>query len=162
MNGAYAENWRQAAAEELGAMKEKNVWELVPRDEIPTRTKVLGSRMIFKVKRNMDGSVQRFKARLVARGFAQRAGIDYEEVFAPTVDFSSVRTLLTIAATEDLEVEQADVRTAYLNAALKEEVYMYQPRGLEEPGKADHVCRLRRSRLLRLSQRKLHDSCLRR
>eukprot|EP00189_Rhodosorus_marinus_P005631 CAMPEP_0113967652 /NCGR_PEP_ID=MMETSP0011_2-20120614/9063_1 /TAXON_ID=101924 /ORGANISM="Rhodosorus marinus" /LENGTH=116 /DNA_ID=CAMNT_0000980587 /DNA_START=535 /DNA_END=881 /DNA_ORIENTATION=+ /assembly_acc=CAM_ASM_000156 len=101
--------------------------------------------MIFKVKRNGDGSVQRFKARRVARGFAQRAGIDYEEVFAAMVDRSSVRALLTIAATEDLEVEQADVRTAYLNATLKEEVYMYQPKGLEEPGKLDHVCRLKQS-----------------
>lgn len=101
--------------------------------------------MILKVKRNSDGSAQRFKARLVARGFAQRQGIDYEEVFAPTVDFSSVRILLTIAAREDLEVQQADVKTAYLNASLREEIFMLQPRGLEEPGKADHVCLLQKS-----------------
>ena len=82
---------------------------------------------MFKVKRNADGSVERYKARLVAKGFSQRPGLEYDETFASTLKWSTLRTILAIAAIEDLEVESIDFSTAYLNGELDKEVYMKQP-----------------------------------
>jgi hypothetical protein len=102
---------------------------------------------VFKIKRNPDGSIARYKARLVARGFTQEHGIDYTETFAPTVKFSTIRVILALAAFHDWEVEQLDVVTAFLSAELKEKVYMRQPEGFRECDDDDSelVCELQRA-----------------
>ena len=93
----------------------------------------------------MDGNVVTYKARLVAKGFTQRQGIDYEETFSPVAMLKSIRILLAIAAYYDYEIWQMDVKTAFLNGMLSEEVYMVQPPGFERSDQPDRVCKLKRS-----------------
>ena len=105
----------------------------------------LGSRWIFKVKREASGSVERFKARLVVQGYSPAEGIDYREVFSPVVRNTSIRTLLALANTCDRKVHQMDVHTAFLQGDLDEEIYMKQPDGYTDEENPNHVCKLNKS-----------------
>ena len=96
------------------------------------------------VKYKPDGSIDRFKARLVAKGFLQRHGVDYDEIFSPVLRMETLRMLLTIAAVLDLEIHQMDVKTAFLNGSLEEEIYMNQPDGFVVKGSERLVCKLNR------------------
>ena len=96
------------------------------------------------MKANADGAVERHKARLVAKGFAQREGVDFQEVFAPVSKYPTVRALLAKAAAEDLEIQQMDIKTAFLNGVIEEELYLQQPPGYEQ-GDGSLVCRLNRA-----------------
>nr|KYP77046.1 Retrovirus-related Pol polyprotein from transposon TNT 1-94 [Cajanus cajan] len=100
---------------------------------------------IFKVKQESNSTSPRYKARLVVKGFRQRKGVDFNEIFSPVVRMTSIRTVLSLAATLDLEVEQMDVKTTFLHGDLEEEIYMKQPDGFLIEGKEDYVCRLRKS-----------------
>ena len=119
--------WAQAIEEELTSLASNGTWELV---ELPKGRQPITSKWVFKVKYTPSGLVDRFKARLVARGFSQQYGIDYEETFAPTLRFDSLRMLLAIAAYDDLHLHQMDVVSAYLAGELEEEIYMGPSRGL--------------------------------
>lgn len=99
----------------------------------------------MKVKRNEDGSINRFKARLVAQGYSQVKGVDYEKVFSSVARYTSVRSLLTLANAHDLEIHQMDVKTAFLNCSLDCEIYMSQPEGFVDPDRSNHVCKLKKS-----------------
>ena len=123
-------------------MISNDTWELVP---LPEGKNVVGSRWVFKVKRDENGSVERFKARLVAQGYSQAEGIDYHEVFSPVVRNTSIRTLLALANTCDWEVHQMDVYTAFLQGDLDEEIYMKQPDGYTDEENPNHVCKLKKS-----------------
>jgi hypothetical protein len=123
--------WYKAATDEIQSLVENGTFELV---QLPPGRKAIGSRWVFKVKRNADGSIERHKARLVAQGFAQRPGFDYTETFAPTPKWAALRAILALAALEDLELESVDISSAYLNGELEEEVYMKQPEGFMEKG----------------------------
>ncbi|GKB30828.1 putative retrotransposon protein [Tanacetum coccineum] len=105
-------------------MKDNEVWDLV---DPPSNGNTVGSKWLFKKKTNMDGAVHTFKARLVAKGFTQTYGVDYEETFSPLADIRAIRILIAIAAFYDYEIWQMDVKTAFLNGHLSEEVYMVQP-----------------------------------
>lgn len=105
----------------------------------------VGSRWVFKVKRDAAGVPVRHKARLVAQGFAQQFGVDFEEVYAPVANQSTFRALVAIASKENIALKHLDVRTAYLHGDLKEEVFMRQPPGFVEPGQEHFVCRLKKS-----------------
>ena len=107
--------------DELDSMARNEVWELV---DLPPGRKAIGNKWVFKVKRRADGSLDKFKARLVAKGYTQVEGVDYEKTFSPLVRLSSVRLLLVLVAHLDLELFQMDVKTAFLNGNLKEEIYM--------------------------------------
>lgn len=96
----------------------------------------------MKVKRNEDGSIDRFKARLVAQGYSQVKGVDYIKVFSPVARYTSVRSLLALANAQDLEIHQMDVKTAFL---LDCEIYMSQPEGFVDPDRSNHVCKLKKS-----------------
>ncbi len=100
---------------------------------------------MFRVKTNPDGTVERHKARLVAQGFNQTFGDDYDETFSPVVRFESVRTVIALAAQHGLKLHQTDVTTAFLNGILNEEIHMKQPEGFAKNGKEHLDCRLRRS-----------------
>ena len=97
------------------------------------------------MKRNATGSVNRFKARLVAQGYSQSEGIDYEEVFSPVVRFTSIRFLLALATVNDWHIHQMDVKTAFLQGSLDTDIYMKQPPGYADKEKSNHVCHLRKS-----------------
>ena len=105
----------------------------------------MGSKWVFKQKTDAEGSVVRHKARLVAQGYSQKFGLDYDETFCPVVRFESIRTVIALAAQHELQLQQMDVMTAFLNGKLQEEVYMKQPEGFVAQGKENLVCRLKRS-----------------
>jgi hypothetical protein len=136
------DEWMTAMQEEMSSMDKNNVWEL---DDLPFGRKTIGNKWVLKVKRKADGSIDRYKARLVAKGYTQREGIDYEDTFSPMVRFASIRLILSIVAKQDLELFQMDVKTAFLNGELDEEIYMAQPAGFEAKGHERKVCRLKRS-----------------
>jgi hypothetical protein len=142
LSGTEAKEWSIAMQEEMDSMDKNQVWELV---DLPPGRKAVGNKWILKVKRKADGSIDRYKARLVAKGFTQVEGVDYDETFSPVVRFSSVRIILAMVASMDLELFQMDVKTAFLNGELEEEIYMVQPVGFVVKGKEHKVCKLRRS-----------------
>ena len=134
--------WRYAMAEEFHAFLENDTWELVPRT--PSMN-VVGCKWIFKTKFSSDGSVQRYKARLMALGNHQQAGIDYHETFSPVVKPSTVRLILSVAISSNWTIRQLDVKNAFLHGYLDEEVYMRQPPGFVHPHFPHYVCRLKKS-----------------
>ena len=138
VNSPNKAKWEQAMESEMRSLKENDVWELV---NLPENRKVVGSKWVFKVK--VHGCVDRYKARLVAQGFSQTKGMDYDETFCPVVRMESLRAIVGLAARNGLKLHQLDVITAFLNGKLDEEVYMRQPEGFVEEGNL--VCRLKRS-----------------
>jgi len=142
LSSSKRDEWLKAMKEELESMKTNKVWDLV---DLPKERKAIGNKWILKVKRKSDGSIERHKARLVAKGFTQEVGIDYEETFSPVVKFTSIRLLLAIVARLDLELHQMDVKTAFLNGELNEEIYIEQPVGFVVKGQEKKVCKLKRS-----------------
>jgi transposase InsO family protein len=134
--------WINAMKEEINSQLENHTWELV---ELPPDRQTVKCRWVFLTKRNADGNPARHKARLVAKGYTQQQGIDYEETFAPVARLDSLRLLLALAAHEDWEIHQIDIKTAFLNGDLDEEIYMDQPEGFTEEGKEHLVCRLKKA-----------------
>ncbi|OMO65350.1 Integrase, catalytic core [Corchorus capsularis] len=122
--------WQQAMAEEIHALEKTHTWDLV---DMPPSKSVVDCKWVYKIKTCSDSSIERYKARLVARGFTQEYGIDYEETFAPVAHITSVRTLLAVAAVKRWELFQMDVKNAFLNGDFDEEVYMKHPPGYEHP-----------------------------
>jgi hypothetical protein len=122
-----SELWHQAMVREMEAHLKNGTWELV---KLPHGRKAIGSKWVFKVKRNLDGIVERYKARLVAKGFGQRAGIDFDETFAPTTKWAALRAILALAALENLELESIDISNAYLNGELHDVDVYATPAGL--------------------------------
>ncbi|KAK8621230.1 hypothetical protein V6N13_067671 [Hibiscus sabdariffa] len=137
-----SEKWLGAMRSEMDSMSDNQVWTLV---EPPEGIKPIGCKWVFKKKTDMDGNVQTYKGRLVAKGFRQIHGIDYDETFSPVAMFKSIRILLAVAAFHDYEIWQMDVKTAFLNGKLEEDVYMTQPEGFVTPENAGKVCKLQRS-----------------
>ena len=134
------EKWVKAMDEEIGAIEKNQTWEVA---ELPKGHKTIGVRWVFKKKLNPKGEVERYKARLVAKGYRQKAGIDYDEVFAPVARMETIRLLISIAAQEGWLIHQMDVKSAFLNGVLKNEVYIEEPEGYERnPGK---VLRLKKA-----------------
>ncbi|KAG8478422.1 hypothetical protein CXB51_028192 [Gossypium anomalum] len=117
-------------------------WELVPR---PDKRKVIGVKWVFRAKQNADGSLNRLKARLVMKGFSQKYGLDYMETFAPVARLDTIRLLVAIAAQMRWKIYQLDVKLAFLNGFLEEEIYVEQPEGFKVPHKEDMVYRLKKA-----------------
>ena len=137
-----SDKWLGAMKSEIESMYENQVWTLV---DLPNDRKAVENKWIFKRKTDADGNVTVYKARLVAKGFRQIQGVDYDETFSPVAMLKSVRIMLAIAAYYDYEIWQMDVKTAFLNGHIKEELYMVQPEGFIDPKDANKVCKLRRS-----------------
>jgi hypothetical protein len=123
------DKWLAACIDEIRAHTENGTWEWA---ELPPDTSPVGSRFVLKIKRTEDGSVERFKARLVAQGYSQRPGWDFMENFAPTIRLSVVRAIFALVAAEDMECDSLDITTAFLNADLDETIYMRPPPGYEQ------------------------------
>ncbi|GJU77961.1 zinc finger, CCHC-type containing protein [Tanacetum coccineum] len=132
--------WKAAMEEEMDSLRKNKTWELVDH---PAGQKLVSCKWLFKIKKGIEGVQKpRYKARLVARGFTQRPGIDHNEVFSPVVRHASVRVILALTACKDYELEQLDVETAFLHENLEEVIYMKQPSGYEQGNK---VCLLKKS-----------------
>lgn len=138
----YAEQWSKAMAEELESLEQNETWDLEP---IPRNKTAIGCKWVFKIKKTPGNAPDKFKARLVAQGFSQKFGKDFEEDFAPVVKTTTVRTLLSIAGKENLHVKHWDVKTAFLNGKLKETINMKQPPVREKKGQEEFGCRLNKS-----------------
>ena len=128
--------------EEIRALKGNHTWEVV---DIPKNKKIIGCKWVFTVKYNSDENVVRYKARLVTQGYSQTYGIDYEETFAPVAKLNSIRVLLSIAVNLDQELFQFDIKNAFLNGELEEEVYMKIPPEFEKEERIGKVCKLHKS-----------------
>ena len=142
MNCKESELWYNAMKEEMNSMKSNGVWDLV---ELPNGVKAIGCKWVFKTKKDSLGNIERYKARLVAKGFTQKEGIDYTETFSPVSKKDSLRIILALVAHFDLELQQMDVKTAFLNGDLEEEVYMKQPEGFPSSDGEHLVCKLKKS-----------------
>ncbi|KAJ9561345.1 hypothetical protein OSB04_006505 [Centaurea solstitialis] len=140
--GNESEQWQEAMKAEMQSMYDNQVWELT---DLPQHFRAVGRKWVFKKKTDMDGNVHTFKARLVAKGFTQTHGIDYDETFSPVAMLKSIRILMAISAYFNYEIWQMDVKTAFLNGKLTEDVYMEQPEGFEDPKNPNKVCKLLKS-----------------
>lgn len=134
--------WKEAIKNEIDSILQNHTWELV---DLPVGCKPLGYRWIFKKKMKADGSIDKYKARLVIKGFRQKEGLDYFDTYSPVTRITSIRLVLAIASLRSLEVHQMDVKTAFLNGDLEEEIYMEQPEGFSAPGQKGKVCKLIKS-----------------
>ena len=121
LSGPNAKKWFEAMEEEMNSMKSIRVLDLV--DLLPGR-RTVGNKWVLNIKHKVDGTIDIYKARLVAKGYIQQEGIDYEETFSPVVRFASISLILAILERMDLELYQMDVKTAFLNGELNEEIHM--------------------------------------
>ena len=133
LKSKFKDEWIRAMCEEMEAMRVNDVYEEVDESEI--NKSVVGSKWVYSTKRDENKKIERFKARLVAKGFTQEQGIDFNETFSPVVNFSTVRTALTLAAWKGYNVVHLDVKSAFLNSGLQEEIYMEPPEGFDSTGK---------------------------
>jgi len=131
--------WHDAMCDEIKALRSNHTWSLVP---FHPSMNVVGSRWVYRIKCHVDGSIERYKARLVARGFTQQEDIDYFETFSPIIKQTTIRLVFSIAVSHNWKIHQLDIHNAFLNGVLTEEVYMKQPPGFVDPTLPSHVCRL--------------------
>lgn len=134
--------WKDATTEEYESIMKNDVWEVVPRPQDKT---IVTSKWLYKRKHATDGSTEKYKARFVARGFSQKEGIEYDEIFAPVSRYTTIRLIIARAASQGWNLHQMDVKITFLHGLIKEEVYMEQPKGIEIYDRKYHVCRLKKA-----------------
>jgi hypothetical protein len=133
--------WEMAMQEEYDFLITNNTWSFVP---LPKGKKPIFCKWVFKIKYEVDDELEHYKARLVARGFTQTFGVDYNETFAPIAKFVSIHCILALAAIEDIKIHQMNIKTTFFNGDFEEEIYMEQPEGFTQEG--EHlVCKLHKS-----------------
>ena len=140
MSSSSAVKWLQAAQDEYSSLITNNTWSLV---DAPLHQKVLQGRWVFRYKRGVGNVILRHKARFVVKGYEQQFGVDYDQTFASVVKPMSYKALFAIAASLDLEIEQMDVKTAFLYGQIDDEIYMQQPEGFSD--NSGRVCRLNKA-----------------
>ena len=142
MKSSEAQYLKEAVNSEVESILNNHTWELV---DLPPGNKPLGYKWIFKRKLKDDGTIDKYKARLVVKGFRQKEGLDYFDTYSSVTRITSIRLLIALAAVYDLQIHQMDVKTTFLNGELEEEIYMEQPEGFIVPGQENKVCRLVKS-----------------
>ena len=135
-------NWKRAMEEEYGALIANQTWDLVPP---PPHANIVSGKWLYRHKLNADGSLARYKARWVVRGFSQQHGLDYDETFSPVVKPATIRTVLSLAVSSDWPIHQLDVKNAFLHGTLNETVYCQQPPGFVDPSRPNYVCKLNKA-----------------
>jgi hypothetical protein len=113
--------WHDAMVEEYASIMKNNVWEVGPR---PEGKSMVGSRWIYKIKHVADGSIEKFKARFVAKGLSQKEGVDYDRTFAPVARYTSIRAVISLAAKMGWQIHHMDIKMTFLNGVIGEEVYI--------------------------------------
>lgn len=136
-------SWKKAIDEELEALEKNNTWEYAI---LPEGKKPITSKWVFKIKRDTDGNVVRYKARLCAKGCQQKAGLDYSDIFSPTTRYDTIRILLAVVAQNDFEFMQFDIKTAFLYGDIDNDIYMTIPEGVKINNESNNtVCKLKKS-----------------
>uniref|UniRef100_A0A2N9GP72 Reverse transcriptase Ty1/copia-type domain-containing protein n=1 Tax=Fagus sylvatica TaxID=28930 RepID=A0A2N9GP72_FAGSY len=135
-------HWCRAMNLEFDALLKNQTWTLVPSS---SSHNLIGCKWVFRIKRHADGSIERFKAQLVAKGFHQQAGIDYGETYSPVIKPTMVRAILSIAISAGWSIRQIDIQNAFLHGQLSEDVFMTQPPGYQHPSYPTHVCKLNKA-----------------
>lgn len=135
-------SWKSALESEIYSLNKNKVWDLV---ELPKGVVPVGCKFIFKKKIGCDGYVNKYKCRLVAQGFSQKYGINFDETFSPVIRFETIRCLIAFSLQNDFELHHLDVCSAFLNGELKEQIFMKQPEGYVVKGKEHLFCRLNKS-----------------
>ena len=141
LQSSKSHKWIDAMKDEMKSMEDNDVWDLI---ELPKGSKPIGCKWIFKTKRDSNGNVERYKAHLVAKGFTQKEGIDYEEIFSLVFTKNSFRTIMALVAHFDLELHQMDVKTMLLNGNIYETIYMVQPKNFVFGDLKLMVCKLKK------------------
>jgi hypothetical protein len=138
--------WEKAIHEELTLLRETSTWELT---NPPTGANIVGSKWVYRAKKDAAGNVICYKAHLVAQGFSQVPGVNYFDTFAPVAKLASIRAILAMAAAEDMELHQINIKSAYLNEELtkREKIFMQQPPGYHAPNSSSKVCCLQKTLL---------------
>lgn len=134
--------WRVAMEEEYESILKNKTWDLV---ELPKGKQPISCKWLYKPKFKTDGSIDKNKARLVARGYSQKEGIDYEETFAPIAKLNTIITLISLATKHHWMIHELDVKSTFLNRELKEEVYLIKLEGFVKQGEEHLVCRLKKA-----------------
>ena len=134
-------SWLVAMKEEIESLHKNHTWDLVP---LPSGKRAIGCKWIYKVKDGGNGDL-RYKARLVAKGYVQKKDVEFHDIFSPVVRHTSIRILLALVAHFDMELEQLDVKTAFLHGDLEEDIYLQQPEGFIDSSRPGHVCKLNKS-----------------
>lgn len=134
--------WKDAMNEENESIMKNDVWDVGPR---PKDKSVVTSKWLYKIKHGAYGSAKKFKARFGARGFSKKVGVDYDVIFAPVGQYTTICSIIALVAPQGWSLHQMDVKTAFLHGSLKEEVYVEQPKGFEVQDHETHVCRLKKS-----------------
>lgn len=134
-------NWRSAMSSEFNALIQNGTWTLVPRQN----QNVIGCKWVFRLKRNSDGTVARYKERLVAKGFHQRLDLDFTHTFSPVTKPVTIRVILSIALSKGWSLRQLDINNAFLHGTLSKQVFMQQPLGFMDSQFPDYVCCLKKS-----------------
>jgi hypothetical protein len=127
--------------DELTSIYQNGRWDLVP---LPPDKKAIETKWVFRVKTNADGTVAKLKARLVAKGFQQKAGQDYSETFAPVVKWNTLRSIVALAGHQGWNIFHLDVKTAFLNGIIEEDIYVSPPPGFNSLPKSNYVCKLKK------------------
>jgi hypothetical protein len=141
MRSAHSSKWLEPMEDEMRSMSTNRVWDL---EKIPKEAKTVDCKWVYKTKCNSKGNIERFNARLVAKGFTQREGIDYTETFSPVSCKDSLRIIMALVVHYDLELHQMNAKTAFLNGDLLENVYMAQPKSFAVKGKEHMGCHMRK------------------
>ena len=134
--------WRLAMNEEMKAIQKNGTWELTT---LPKKKQVIGVKWIYKIKKNERGEMEKYKAHLVAKGFSQQHGVDYDEVFALVARLETIQLIIAFAAQKRWRIFQMDVKSAFLNGHLEEDVYVEQPEGYIVKGQENKVLKLKKA-----------------
>ena len=142
MSCSHAQQWAHAIQEEINQPEKKKTWDLVPMSEVKAGHKPHSGKWVFKVTRDVNGDIARFKARWVVRGYLQQYGVDFDQTYASVVKPMAFRVLFAIAAYYDLDIDQMDVKTAFLCGLIDQLVYVQIPKGSESSANKGMVCKL--------------------
>ena len=142
----YWEGFKEAIEKEIQALEDRETWEYIDRETLPRGTNILRAKFVFDIKRGAEGQFLKYKARMVAMGYTQIEGVDFFETFASVMTSKSFRILLSIWNNDrDLRFEHWDVKNAFVNAPLKEEIFCHQVAGFEREGKQGKILRLKKA-----------------
>eukprot|EP00253_Pinus_taeda_P004112 PITA_04112 len=134
--------WKDVMTKEYESIMKIDVWEVVPR---PLDKTVVTSKWLYKIKHVADGSTEKYKARFVARGFSQKEGVDYDEIFATVAKYTTICLIIALVASQGWNLHQMDIKIVFLPSSIKEEVYVEQPKGFEIYDRKSHVCKLKKA-----------------